>query len=71
MNWASRDTSPRVHAEAARASPSAIMAGEAECQQTLDLDMVDGVLEEEDEERKESLVWGRLFPLSKNFVAQG
>lgn len=43
----------------------------AECQQTLDVDMVDGVLEEEDEEKKESQVWGRLFPLSKSFAVQG
>lgn len=44
-----------------------------DCAPTLDLDMVDGPVEEEEEEAEEDRpeVWGRLFPLGKGFVAQG
>ena len=37
------------------------------------LDVVDGLIEEEEEEAGEDRpkVWGRLFPLGKGFMAQG
>ena len=37
------------------------------------LDVVDGVVEDEEEEVGEDRtnIWGRLFPLGKGFVAQG
>ena len=47
------------------------VATEMDCAPTLDL--VDGLIEEEEEEAGEDRpkVWGRFFPLGKGFVAQG